>query len=287
MAPGPKVDAHVHFWGRPELEGYAWMTEGMSAIRRPFGPKELRPQLEAHRIDHIILVQTYSSTKETEKFLQLADRVEFVSGVVGWTDITDPGLPRVLEALKARPDGRYLVGLRHQVHDEADPEWLLREDVRSGLSALQDAGLAYDVLVRTRELPAALDTCRVFPKLRFVINHMAKPPIASGELEPWAERMAQFSDLEHVYCKLSGIITEADWQRWRWGDMSPYVERVIRWFGEDRLIYGSDWPVCTLAGSYDQVIDVARRSVEGLSDVGMQKFFGVNAATFYALPEVS
>ncbi|MBA2427032.1 MAG: amidohydrolase family protein [Actinobacteria bacterium] len=285
MPAAPRIDAHIHFWGRSELNAYDWMTEDMSAIRRPFGPEDLRPHLEAHAVDHIVLVQTYSSTKETEELLELAGRLGLVSGVVGWADLTDPGFPDVLEALRARSDGHYLVGLRHQVHDEADPEWLLRGDVRRGLGALHDAGLPYDLLVRTRELPSALDTCRALPEMRFVIDHMAKPPIASGEMEPWAERMARFAGLEHVSCKLSGVVTEADWEWWKTEDVAPYIERVVDWFGEDRLIYGSDWPVCTLAGSYDDVIDVAERAVLGFDEAGVERVFGGNAAAFYGLPE--
>ncbi|MDQ3785350.1 MAG: amidohydrolase family protein [Actinomycetota bacterium] len=285
MHAAPRIDAHIHFWGPSELNAYEWMTKDMSAIRRPFGPEDLRPHLEAHAVGHIILVQTYSSTKETEKLLELAGRLDLVSGVVGWADLTDPGFPDVIEALRARSDGHYLVGLRHQVHDEADPEWLLRGDVRRGLAALQHAGLPYDLLVRTRELPSALDTCRALPEMPFVIDHIGKPPIAAAELEPWAERMGRFASLEHVSCKLSGVVTEADWQRWETQDLMPYLERVVDWFGEDRLIYGSDWPVCTLAGSYDDVIEVAEWAVRGLDQDGVERIFRRNAAAFYGLPD--
>ena len=178
----------------------------------------------------------------------------------------------------AELNGPYLVGVRHQLHDEADPGWLLRDDVRRGLAALRAAGLAYDVLVRTRELPAALDTARAFPGLRLVVDHIAKPPIASGELEPWSSGLASLAQLDHVSCKLSGLVTEADWNRWRAEDLIPYVERVLGWFGEERLLFGSDWPVCTLAAPYDEVVAVAERAV-GRST----KVFGENAARIYAL----
>jgi L-fuconolactonase len=183
-----------------------------------------------------------------------------------------------LADLRAGTGGRYLVGIRHQVHDEADPEWLVRDDVRRGLGSLQDAALSYDVLVRTRELPAALHTARAFPELRLVVDHIAKPPIASGELEPWAGQLAALARLEHVSCKLSGLVTEADWGRWRPEDLAPYADRVVGWFGEDRLLFGSDWPVCTLAASYDEVVAVAERAVGRSARV-----FGANAASFYAL----
>jgi L-fuconolactonase len=275
-----RIDAHVHVWGPRELERYDWMTSEMEAIRRPFGPDELEPLLAAHGFDRAVLVQTYSSVEETRTLLELAAATPFVAGVVGWVDLTTPDVAEKLAQLGARPDGRYLVGIRHQVHDEPDAEWLLRGDVHRGLRALQASGLAYDVLVRTRELPAALDMARAFPELRMVVDHIAKPPIASGELEPWAERLAALAQLEHVSCKLSGLVTEADWSRWGAEDLAPYAERVVEWFGEDRLLFGSDWPVCTLAASYGEVVAVAERAVGRSAEV-----FGENAADFYALRE--
>jgi L-fuconolactonase len=245
-----RVDAHVHFWGPRELAGYEWMTPAMEAIRRPFAPEDLRPLLDAHGFDRAVVVQTYSSVDETRGLLELARRTDFLAGVVGWVDLTSPEVAVTVAELRDGP----LVGIRHQVHDEPDPEWLLRDDVRRGLGALEAAGLTYDLLVKTRELPAALDVARRFPGLPMVIDHVAKPPIASGELELWAERMAPFAELEHVRCKVSGLVTEADWERWTVDDLRSYVERVAEWFGEDRLVFGSDWPVCTLAASYDEVV---------------------------------
>lgn len=278
------VDAHVHLWGWRELAVYEWLTPTMEKIRRPFVPDELLPLLRAHGFDGAVLVQTCSSLEETRDLLALAAATDFLAGVVGWVDLTSPELAETVAELETRPDGRYLVGIRHQVHDEADPDWLRREDVRRGLRTLQEAGLAYDVLVRTRELPAALDTARAFPELRLVIDHIAKPPIASGELEPWAERMAPFAELEHVFCKVSGLVTEADWERWTADDLAPYVRSVAAWFGEDRLIFGSDWPVCTLAASYDEVVQACERALGELGASARGKIFGDNAARFYRLP---
>jgi L-fuconolactonase len=170
------------------------------------------------------------------------------------------------------------------VHDEPDPDWLLRDDVRRGLRALEEVGLVYDLLVRTRELPAALDVATRFPDLPLVIDHIAKPPIASGELEPWAERMAPLAKLEQVRCKVSGLVTEADWGRWTVADLRPYVERVADWFGEDRLIFGSDWPVCTVAASYDEVVAACEDALGELADSARAKIFGDNAVAFYGLP---
>ena len=274
-----RVDAHVHFWGPAELERYDWMTPEMDAIRRPFGPQDLIGHLERHDFDCAVLVQTCSSVEETRGFLETAAATPTIAGVVGWVDLTSPDVADRLAELRARPHGRYLVGIRHQVHDEPDPEWLLRDDVRRGLRAVAEAGFAYDLLVRTRELPAAVAVARALPQLRFVVDHIAKPPIASGELEPWAERMAELARLEHVSCKLSGIVTEAEWRSWRPEDVGPYVSRVTEWFGDERLIFGSDWPVCTLAASYDAVVALA----EQFAGAGNEAVFGRNAARVYGL----
>jgi L-fuconolactonase len=279
-----RVDAHHHFWPQPTASLYPWMTDQQAALRRPFGPEDLRPLLEAREIDWTVLVQTRSSLDETRDFLAIAEQTDFVAGVVGWVDLTAPDVDRVLAELKSAPAGQWLVGIRHQVHDEADRAWLLRSDVQRGLRAVQQAGLAYDLLLRPRELTAALQVARTFPDLRLVIDHIAKPEIGHGRLEPWATDMAPFADLPHIFCKLSGMVTEADWQRWRPADLLPYVERVVGWFGEDRLMFGSDWPVCTLAASYEQV-DVALAetlTTLGLSDAAQAKIFGENARRFYA-----
>lgn len=260
------------------------MTEEMAAIRRPFGPDELRPLLAAHGIGHAVLVQTQSSVKETRDFLALAAATDFIAGVVGWVDLTDPRVSDTLAEMRAGIGGSYLVGARHQVHDESDPHWLARDDVRGGLRVLQDAGLAFDLLVRSRELPAALHTARAFPGLRMIIDHIAKPPIATGELQPWAERMASFAELEHVSCKISGLVTEADWERWTPEDLVPYARAVAEWFGEDRLLYGSDWPVCTLAASYREVFEACESALGEFAAPARAKIFGGNARAFYLLP---
>jgi L-fuconolactonase len=279
-----RVDAHVHVWGTAELETYEWLSDEMAAIRRPFSVEDLRPLLREHAFDGAVLVQTSPSLDETRTFLQLAATTEVVAGVVGWVDLTSPRIAETIADLRSGPGGRYLVAVRHQVHDEPDPDWLRREDVRRGLRAVQDCGLAYDLLVRTRELPAAIDAARAFPELHIVIDHIAKPPIAAGKLEPWATLMAQLVELEHVWCKVSGLVTEADWATWTVDDLVPYVRRVVEWFGPDRLLYGSDWPVCTLAASYDRVLDACERALGALDEHGRAKIFGDNAAACYRLP---
>jgi L-fuconolactonase len=173
--------------------------------------------------------------------------------------------------------------MRHQVHDEADPNWLLRDQVQHGLRELAGADLAFDLLVRARELPAALRTARAQPGLRLVIDHIAKPPIREGEVEEWARAMAPFAGLDNVYCKLSGMVTEADWNTWKPADLVPYVERVLHWFGEDRLMFGSDWPVCLLAASYEEVMDALDGALGCLVESAQVKIYGGNAVAFYQL----
>jgi L-fucono-1,5-lactonase len=278
-----RIDAHVHVWGPAELETYDWLTEEMVVIRRPFTVDDLRPLLRASGFDGAVLVQTRASLDETRSFVELAAATDVLAGVVGWVDLTSPTVAGTLAALRSGPAGRHLVAVRHQVHDEPDPDWLRREDVRRGLRAVQGSGLAYDLLVRPRELPAAVGVARAFPDLHIVIDHIAKPPIAAGELEPWATLMAQLAELEHVWCKVSGLVTEADWAAWTVDDLEPYVRRVAECFGEDRLLYGSDWPVCTLAGSYERVLEACERALGPLQPDTRAKIFGGNAVACYRL----
>jgi L-fuconolactonase len=281
----PVIDAHQHFWD-PAPGKYPWMTEELASIRRPFTPHDLRPLLEEAGVDATVLVQTRSSLEETREFLSLAANTEFIAGVVGWVDLTDPMVATTLAELRDSPGGEFLVGVRHQVHDEPDPAWLLRDDVQFGLRAVEQAGLAFDLLVRTRELSAARRVVRDHPTLRFVIDHLAKPPIRSGEMADWVAAMAPFSDCANVSCKLSGMVTEANWTDWTVADLRPYAERVMGWFGSERLMFGSDWPVCLLAAPYSRVADTDRALVSILPIQDQQAIFGGNAVRFYRLNEV-
>jgi L-fuconolactonase len=276
------VDAHHHFWD-PSKADYPWLTDELAAIRRPFTPADLAPLLEANGIDATVLVQTRSSLDETREFLSTATATPFIRGVVGWVDLTDPGVPDTIAALRDAPGGDRLVGIRHQVHDEADPEWLLRDEVGRGIRAVRDAGLVYDLLVRSRELPAALTLARREAGTRFVLDHVAKPPIRDGAIQPWADLIRPFGGLEHVACKVSGMVTEADWTSWQASDLRPYVDHVLEVFGPDRLLFGSDWPVCLLAASYDRVVAVARETLGGLSGSETAAVFGGTATALYRL----
>jgi L-fuconolactonase len=277
------VDAHQHFWD-PETGSHPWMTGTYAPLRRRFGPDDLRPLLVRCGVTKTVLVQTQSSLAETREFLRIASATDFVAGVVGWVELTDGRTEATLREIRSSPEGRHLVGIRHQAHDEPDPNWLVRDDVTEGLRAVGGAGLAYDFLVRPRELAAALAAARRLPEVRFVIDHIAKPPIRGGDDRQWADAMAPFSDLDNVTCKLSGMITEADWRAWRPDDLRPYVRQVLSWFGDDRVMFGSDWPVCTLAGSYAQVLDALIETLSDVTPVGMAKILGGNAVRFYRLP---
>ena len=253
------VDAHHHFWN-PSRRDYPWMAgPELDPIRRPFGPRDMQPLLAQTGVEATVLVQTVSSLDETREFLELAAASQFVRGVVGWVDLTAPSLSKTFASLD---DGDLLVGVRHQVHDEADPDWLLRADVQRGIAAVGEEGLVYDLLVRTRELPAALVTVRQNPQMSFVIDHAAKPHIAGGAWDSdWERALAKFQDEPNVTCKLSGLVTEADWKSWTPEELEPYVRRVVGWFGRERCMFGSDWPVCLLAASYAKVMESLQQIV--------------------------
>ena len=272
------VDAHHHLWD-PAHREYPWMGDELAAVRRRFDASDLKPLLDANGIDRTVLVQTISSLDETREFLQNAAENEFIAGVVGWVDLTDRAVDKTIAGLKRSEGGSFLVGVRHQVHDESDPRWLLRDDVQRGIAAVGDAGLVYDVLVRTRELPAALETVKRHSPIRFVIDHSAKPRIAAGPRDAaWEAALAPLSDLANVTCKVSGLFTEADWKSWTVEQVEPYVRRVIDWFGADRCMFGSDWPVSLLAASYEQVVTTTRQLV---SDD--EQIMGGTAARVYGL----
>jgi L-fuconolactonase len=272
------VDAHHHLWD-PAHRDYPWMGEELASIRRRFDAGDLKPLLDANGVDRTVVVQTVSSLDETREFLRAAAENEFIAGVVGWVDLTDPSVAKTVGELQRGEGGSFLVGIRHQVHDEPDPEWLLREEVQNGIAAVGEAGLVYDVLVRTRELPAALETVKRHAGMRFVIDHAAKPRIAAGARdEAWETALAQLAACANVTCKLSGLVTEADWKTWTPGQLEPYVNRVLGWFGPERCMFGSDWPVCLLAAPYADVLK-ALRSIAG-DDANI---FGGTATRVYGL----
>jgi L-fuconolactonase len=278
------IDSHHHVWDTTKRE-YPWMA-GSPALQRPYTTDDLRPLLAENGVAATVLVQTVSDIAETREFLELAGSTDFIAGVVGWVDLLDPGIATVLADLKSSPEGKYLVGIRHQIHDEEDPDWALQEQVQHGLGAIAEAGIVYDLLVRPRELPAAITVARDFSHLRFVVDHIAKPPIASGEIDDWAALMREFAPLENVACKLSGMVTEANPESNLPEQIKPYVQTVLEIFGPDRLMFGSDWPVCTLAAPYGEVVSILRQVLTelGVTDHEvLASIFGRTATRWYGL----
>lgn len=278
------IDSHQHFWDL-ERGDYGWISGPFQPIRRSFSPDDLLPCLTAAGVAGTVLVQTCNDLGETREFLRLAGRTDFIAGVVGWVDLTDPAVAETLAELKSSPEGRWLVGIRHLIHEEPDAEWLLREDVRRGLKAVAEAGLVYDLVPKENHLPAVLKTVADFPDLRFVLDHLAKPDIAHGRFSSWSALMRGFAAHRgHVWCKLSGMVTEADWRTWSPSDLQPYVDEALAVFEPHRCMFGTDWPVCLVAGSYEKVTDALRSCVSHRTMAERAQIFGLSAVEAYRLP---
>ncbi|MFG2373926.1 amidohydrolase family protein [Streptomyces sp. NPDC048504] len=277
------VDAHHHVWDL-SVRDQDWITgPELQPLRRDFTVTDLEPEARAAGVDRTVLVQTITVAEETPEFLALADAHDLIAGVVGWTDLTRPDITDELARLRELPGGRYLKGIRHQVQGEPDPNWLLRPDVRRGLTAVADAGLVYDLLVLPHQFPAAVEVAASLPQLTFVLDHLGKPSVASGQLEPWATSLRSLAALPNTYCKLSGLVTEADWKTWSTDDLHPYADTALDAFGPSRLMFGSDWPVCTLAATYGQVADAAGELTDDLGADERADVFGGTATRVYGL----
>lgn len=279
----PRVDAHHHIWDL-STEEHGWLAgAAMAPIRRTFTLADLSGPVRQAGVCGTVLVQVRPSVLESREFLALAAAADRVLGVVGWVDLTDPGVADAIAELRGGPGGHLLKGIRHLVQSEADPTWLARPDVRRGLRAVGDAGLAYDLLTVAHQLPCAVDTVRALPEVTFVVDHLSKPPITTGEREPWATHLRALAAAPNVYCKLSGMVTEADWIRWTVSDLRPYADVALDAFGAHRLMFGSDWPVCLLAGTYAQVVTVAEELCSALSATERAEVFGGTAVRAYRL----
>jgi L-fuconolactonase len=275
------VDAHHHLWD-PGARRHAWL-DTLPQLRRPFGIAEFGQLAAAHSVTASVLVQVLASAAETEEFLALAGRTPLLAGVVGWADLTAPGIADELARLRQLPGGDHLAGIRHLVQDEPDPDWLSRPDVRRGLRAVGDAGLVYDLLIRPGQLPAAVAAVRHLDTVRFVLDHGAKPDIAHGQAEPWSTLIGELAAAPNVSCKLSGLVTEAG-PGWTAAQITPYVHRLLDCFGPARLMFGSDWPVCTLAAEYGDVLRLAVATLDGrLSQAELDGVLAGNAARLYGL----
>jgi L-fuconolactonase len=274
-----RIDAHQHFWDLSRFD-YAWMPPGPTVLRQTFLPDRLERILKRNRFDGSVLVQANTLLAETNWLLDLAAANEFIRGVVGWVDLTDPRLGDVLDILQRSPKFK---GVRHPVHDEADDNWLMRPAVLAGLAELARRGLPYDLLLRPQHLPLVPRIAERIPELRLVIDHIAKPLIAAQVMEPWARDIEAAAELPQVYCKVSGMITEAG-TPWRAEHLRSYVDHVMKIFGPDRLMFGSDWPVCMLAGgTWKEALAAFTQSIGAQPIETREKLLGGTAQKFYRI----
>ncbi len=273
------IDSHQHFWQVGRFD-YPWMNPEVAILYRDYLPPQLEPVLNASGVRQTILVQASNSLEETRWLLLLARRCSFIAGVVGWVDLTTTDVSAQLDEFTADPRFK---GVRHLVESEPQDDWLAQPNVLGNLQRLAERGVAYDLLVHTRHLPYAQTVAGSCPNLRLVVDHLAKPPIARGEIDEWALGLRRLAEYPNVWCKLSGLVTEADWTGWRVDDLRPYVDRVLEYFGPERMMFGSDWPVCLLAASYEQVWDVAQMLLSDVTDDERRMIFGANAVEFYGL----
>lgn len=275
----PRIDAHHHLWQYSPVE-YGWISDEMAVLQRDFLPDDLNREIQAAGVSGAVAVQARQTLGETEWLLGLAEQNDFMLGVVGWVPLADPGLPAILERLAARPK---LKGVRHVVQDEPDDNFILREDINAGVSALNRASLVYDILIFERHLPQAIAFVDRHPDQPFVLDHVAKPRITTGEISPWKERIAELARRPNICCKLSGMVTEADWGNWTEEQLQPYMETVLEAFGPSRLMFGSDWPVCLLATEYARWFELVSRFVRRLSADEQAEVLGGTAARIYNL----
>lgn len=274
-----KIDAHQHFWRYSAAE-YPWMSEKLASLRRDYLPGDLAPLLSGAGLDGCVAVQAQQTLAEARWLLSLADQHAFIKGVVGWVDLQNDRVEEDLAALARHPR---FVGVRHVVQDEPDDNFMLRPAFQRGIGKLRQFKLAYDLLVFPKQLPAAIQLVSNFPEQRFVLDHIAKPLIAAGTLSPWREQIRELAKASNVWCKISGMVTEAKWDGWSAEDFRPYLDVVFAAFGPDRLMFGTDWPVATLAGNYAQVHRLADDYTRTMTAEARAKFFGGNATDFYLL----
>jgi L-fuconolactonase len=273
------VDAHQHFWKYNPAE-YEWIDDSMAAIRRDFLPEDLEPELERNEFQGSIAVQARQTLEETRWLLKLAERSSKVLGVVGWVDLRSPDVRSRLSEFARNPK---LVGIRHIVQAEPDDRFLLRQDFLRGITLLEEFDLAYDILIYTKHLSVAAEFVERFPKQRFVLDHLAKPAIKIQEVESWAAGIQRLAAFPNVFCKLSGLVTEADWQHWKPEDITPYLDIAFATFGASRLMIGSDWPVCLVAGSYSRTLGVVKNYLQGHPAETRDAVLGENAGRFWRL----
>lgn len=274
-----RLDAHQHFWHYDPVKDN-WITDEMSVLKRDYLPEYLMPELAAHGLGGCIAVQADQSEKESFFLLALAEVCPAIKGVVGWVDLRAESCAAQLDYFSQFP---HLCGFRHIVQAEPDDDFMLGEGFLRGIGYLKNLGFTYDILIYPRQLGAAIKLVEKYPDQPFVIDHIAKPLIKDKVLTPWEQQIKAIATCPNVYCKVSGLITEADWRAWRPDDFKPYLDIIFAAFGTDRLMFGSDWPVCLLAGSYRQVIELIEDYTRGFTHEEKEKIFGLNAMQFYGI----
>jgi len=273
------IDSHQHFWQVGRFD-YPWMSSSVEVLYQDYLPDQIQPVLVENGVSKTVLVQASNSVEESRWLLSLADSHPFIAGVVGWVDLMSADVGRQLDELSAHQKFK---GVRHLVESEPGDDWLVQPEVLRGLHRLANYGLSYDLLVHTRHLkyvPTVADSC---PGLSLVIDHMSKPPIANGEITGWFNELKPVAANPNIQCKLSGLITEANWTTWTPNDLRPFVERALELFGPERLMFGSDHPVCLLAGSYKRVLESFQELLAELNEPDRERIFATNAANFYRL----
>jgi L-fuconolactonase len=275
-----RIDAHQHFWQFDPVRDN-WITEEMSVIRRDFLPADLLPLLQRNEIDGSVLVQTCQDEADNDFMLKLAAENDFIKGIVGWVDLR---AENVEDRLKYYRDSHpKMKGFRHVLQAEPDEKFMLRDDFKRGISLLNQYGFTYDILIYPNHIKYASELVAEFPGQKFVIDHLAKPYIKMQEIGQWQRDMEYLAYYQNVYCKVSGMLTEADWYGWRTEDFMPYLDVVFKSFGSQRVMYGSDWPVCTLAGGYNRALEILQIYASRYSQDEQEQFFGGNAIRFYNL----
>jgi L-fuconolactonase len=273
------IDAHQHFWIYTPAE-YSWIDDSMAALRRDFLPEDLKLEIESNNFHGSVAVQARQTPQETRWLLELAERSPWILGVVGWVDLRSPDIRSQLKVLTRYPK---LVGVRHVVQSEPDSRFLLRPEFLRGVSALEEFDLAYDILIYPKHLPVAAEFVERFPRQRFVLDHLAKPRIKNGDIDSWAQGIERLAAFPNVFCKLSGLVTEADWQHWRPEHILPFLDVAFASFGPDRLMVGSDWPVCLVAASYTRAIEVVKNYLLRHTPECQDTVLGGNALRFWRL----
>jgi len=273
------IDAHHHLW-KYNSDEYGWMDDSMKVLMRDFLPSDLEQEIGVVGVTGTVLVQARQTIEETRWLLELADENPFIMGVVGWVDLQSADLSGQLEQFGTHPK---LVGVRHVIHDEADDDFMLRPAFVKGLELLQTHDLTYDLLLFPKHLERASELVGMFPEQRFVLDHISKPFIKAGILDPWREEISALAVRTNVWCKISGMLTEADHKHWKYEDFLPFLDVVVEAFGTDRIMLGSDWPVCLLAGEYHQVMDIPARYFKDLDPVEMEKISRMNCIECYEL----